>query len=323
MLQTAARLLRLLSLLQARADWSGQELADQLGVTTRTIRNDMERLRDLGYPVHASPGVGGGYRLGAGAALPPLLLDDEEAVAVAVGLRTAAAGSVTGIQETSIRALAKLEQVLPSRLRYRVNAVAAATVEIPAPGPAVDPEVLTAIAGACRDCQRLRFDYRDHDGSATIRTVEPHRLVHDRGRWYLVAWDVERADWRTFRADRIRPRVPTGPRFVPRELPGGDVVTYLLRGVGSATWRYRARVRVHAPAAMVAGRLPPAVMVEAVDEHTCVIDVGSDTPQMLALYLGMLDVDFDVEDPELVEQLRTLADRYRRAITTTGPFSAG
>jgi predicted DNA-binding transcriptional regulator YafY len=323
MLQTAARLLRLLSLLQARADWSGQELADQLGVTTRTIRNDMERLRDLGYPVHASPGVGGGYRLGAGAALPPLLLDDEEAVAVAVGLRTAAAGSVTGIQETSIRALAKLEQVLPSRLRYRVNAVAAATVEIPAPGPAVDPEVLTAIAGACRDCQRLRFDYRDHDGSATIRTVDPHRLVHDRGRWYLVAWDVERADWRTFRADRIRPRVPTGPRFVPRELPGGDVVTYLLRGVGSATWRYRARVRVHAPAAMVAGRLPPAVMVEAVDEHTCVIDVGSDTPQMLALYLGMLDVDFDVEDPELVEQLRTLADRYRRAITTTRPFSSG
>jgi predicted DNA-binding transcriptional regulator YafY len=323
MLQTSARLLRLLSLLQARADWSGQELADQLGVTTRTIRNDMERLRDLGYPVHASPGVGGGYRLGAGAALPPLLLDDEEAVAVAVGLRTAAAGSVTGIQETSIRALAKLEQVLPSGLRDRVNAVAAATVEIPAPGPAADPEVLTAIAGACRDCQRLRFDYRDHDGSATIRTVEPHRLVHDRGRWYLVAWDVERADWRTFRADRIRPRIPTGPRFVPRELPGGDVVTYLLRGVGSATWRYRARVRVHAPAAMVAGRLPPAVVVEAVDEHTCVIDVGSDTPQMLVLYLGMLDVDFDVEDPELVEQLRTLADRYRRASTTTGPFSSG
>jgi predicted DNA-binding transcriptional regulator YafY len=230
---------------------------------------------------------------------------------------------VTGIQETSIRALAKLEQVLPSRLRYRVNAVAAATVEIPASGPTVDPEVLTAIAGACRDCQRLRFDYRDHDGSATIRTVEPHRLVHDRGRWYLVAWDVERADWRTFRADRIRPRIPTGPRFVPRELPGGDVVTYLLRGVGSATWRYRARVRVHAPAAMVAARLPPAVVVDAVDEHTCVIDVGSDTPQMLALYLGMLDVDFDVDDPELVEQLRTLADRYRRAITTTGPISSG
>ncbi len=319
MLQTSARLLRLLSLLQARADWSSQELADRLRVTTRTVRNDVQRLRSLGYPVHASPGVGGGYRLGAGAALPPLLLDDEEAVAVAVGLRTAAAGGVTGIQETSVRALAKLEQVLPSRLRHRVNALQAATVEIAASGPTVDPEVLTAIAGACRDYQRLRFDYRDHDGSATIRTVEPHRLVHDRGRWYLVAWDVDRADWRTFRADRIQPRVPTGPRFAPRELPGGDVATYLLRGVGSATWRYRARVRVHAPAAAITGRLPPAVLVEAIDEHTCMINVGSDTPQMLAVYLGMLDADFEVGEPsELLEQLRRLADRYRRAITTRG-----
>jgi predicted DNA-binding transcriptional regulator YafY len=319
MLQTSARLLRLLSLLQARADWSSQQLADRLGVTTRTVRNDVQRLRSLGYPVHGSAGVGGGYRLGAGAALPPLLLDDEEAVAVAIGLRTAAAGSVTGIQETSVRALAKLEQVLPSRLRHRVNALQAATVEIAASGPTVDPEVLTAIAGACRDYQRLRFDYRDHDGSAAIRTVEPHRLVHDRGRWYLVAWDVDRQDWRTFRADRIQPRVPTGPRFAPRELPGGDVATYLLRGVGSATWRYRARVRVHAPAAAITGRLPPAVLVEAIDEHTCIINVGSDTPQMLAVYLGMLDADFEVGEPsELLEQLRRLADRYRRAITRRG-----
>jgi predicted DNA-binding transcriptional regulator YafY len=319
MVRTSERLLRLLSLLQARVGWSGAELADRLGVTTRTVRNDVQRLRSLGYPVHASPGAGGGYRLGAGAALPPLLLDDDEAVAVAVGLRTAAAGSVTGIQETSVRALAKLEQVLPSRLRHRVDALHAATVEIPAPGPTVDPEVLTAIAGACRDHQRLRFDYRDHDGSATVRTAEPHRLVHDRGRWYLVAWDADRGDWRTFRADRIRPRIPTGPRFAPREPPGGDVATYLRRGVGSATWRHRARVRVHAPAAAVAGRLPPAVLVEAVDERTCMVDVGSDTPQMLAVYLGMLDADFDIhEPPELVEELRALADRYRRAITGTG-----
>ncbi|HEV8374516.1 MAG TPA: YafY family protein [Actinomycetota bacterium] len=319
MLQTSTRLLRLLSLLQARAAWSGPELADRLGVTTRTVRNDVERLRQLGYPVHATPGVGGGYRLGAGAALPPLLLDDDEAVAVAVGLRTAANGSVTGIQETSVRALTKLEQLLPSRLRHRVNAVAAATVEVPASGPTVDAEVLTAIAGACRDRQRLRFDYRDHDGSAGVRTVEPHRLVHDRGRWYLVAWDVDRQDWRTFRADRIHPRIPTGPRFAPRDPPDGDVASYLLRGVGAATWRYRARVIVDAPATVIAGRLPPAVLVEAVDEHTCIVSVGSDTPQMLALYLGMLDADFEVgEAPELVEQLRTLADRYRRAITTPG-----
>jgi predicted DNA-binding transcriptional regulator YafY len=316
MVRTSARLLRLLSLLQARANWSGAELADRLGVTARTVHNDVERLRSLGYPVHASRGVGGGYRLGAGAALPPLLLDDDEAVAVAVGLRTAAGGSVTGIQETSLRALAKLEQVLPSRLRHQVRAMQAATVEVPVPGPTVDPEVLTAVAAACRDHQRLRFDYRDHDGSASVRTVEPHRLVHDRGRWYLVAWDVDRQDWRTFRADRVQPRIPTGPRFAPRDPPDGDVATWLQRGVGAATWRYRARVRVHAPAEQVAGRLPPAVVLEAVDERSCVADVGSDTPQMLAVYLGMLEEDFEVDGPpELVEQLRTLADRYLRSIT--------
>jgi predicted DNA-binding transcriptional regulator YafY len=322
MLETSARLLRLLSLLQARADWSGQELAERLGVTTRTVRNDVARLRGLGYPVHANPGVGGGYRLGAGAALPPLLLDDDEAVAVAVGLRTAAGGSVTDIQETSIRALAKLEQVLPSRLRHRVRALQTATVEVPTTGPTVDAEVLSVIAGACRDHQRLRLDYRDHDASASVRTVEPHRLVHDRGRWYLVAWDVDRRDWRTFRADRIQPRTPTGPRFAPRDPPDGDVVAHLLRGVGSATWRYRARVTVRAPAALVAARLPPAVVVDAVDERTCVAEVGSDTPRMLAVYLGMLDADFEVgEAPELVEHLRTLADRYRHAIARTEPAS--
>jgi predicted DNA-binding transcriptional regulator YafY len=321
-MSTSARLLRLLSLLQARRDWSGPELADRLGVTTRTIRNDVQRLRALGYPVHATPGVAGGYRLGAGAALPPLLLDDDEAVAVAVGLRTAAGGTVTGIQETSVRALAKLEQVLPSRLRHQVNALQTATVEIPAPGPTVDPAVLTAIAGACRDHQRLRFDYRGHDGSGSLRTVEPHRLVHERGRWYLVAWDADRQDWRTFRADRVRPRTPTGPRFTPREPPGGDLETYLLHGVGAATWRYRARVRVHTPAAAVAGRVPPAVLVEAVDDRSCIVSAGSDTPHMLALYLGMLDADFEVDEPpELVERLLTLADRYRRAVVAGRPHS--
>ena len=319
MLETSARLLRLLSLLQARPDRTGPELAERLGVTTRTVRNDVERLRGLGYPVHASPGVGGGYRLGAGAALPPLLLDDEEAVAVVVGLRTAANGTVTGIEETSVRALTKLEQVLPSRLRHRIRAVHTATVGIPAGGPTVDAGVLTAIAGACRDQQRLRFDYRDHDGSASVRTTEPHRLAHHRGRWYLVAWDVDQEDWRTFRADRIAPRSPTGPRFAPRDPPGGDVATWLLRGVGTATWRYRARVRVHAPAAPVAARLPPAVLVEAVDDGTCIVNVGSDTPRMLAVWLGMLDADFEVDGPsELVEQLAALADRYRRAISRPG-----
>jgi predicted DNA-binding transcriptional regulator YafY len=197
--------------------------------------------------------------------------------------------------------------------------VQAATVEIRAGGPTVDAEVLTVVAAACRDRQRLRFDYRGHDGGGSVRTVEPHRLVHDRGRWYLVAWDLDRRDWRTFRADRVRPRSPTGPRFAPREPPDGDLARYLLRGVGAATWRYRARVTVHAAAAQVAGRLPPAVLVEAVDDRTCVVSAGSDTPQMLAAYLGMLDADFEVvEPPELVEQLRALAERYRRATSPSG-----
>src|SRR5687768_4750127 len=207
---TSARLLRLLSLLQAPRDWTGAELAERLEVSPRTIRNDVERLRGLGYPVHATRGSIGGYRLAAGATLPPLLLDDEEAVAVAVGLRTAAGGTVAGIEETSVRALAKLEQVLPSRLRHRVNALQSFTVPVPPdrPGPTVDPAVLTVLAAACRDAERLRFDYRGHDGSATVRSVEPHRLVSWGRRWYLVAWDVDRQDWRTFRVDRIAPRTP-------------------------------------------------------------------------------------------------------------------
>src|ERR671930_1219625 len=216
MLETSARLLKLLSLLQARRDWTGAELASRLEVTTRTVRNDVERLRGLGYPVHASPGVGGGYRLGAGAALPPLLLDDEEAVAVVVGLRTAANGTVTGIEETSVRALTKLEQVLPSRLRHRIRAVHTATVSIPGTGPTVPTDVLTAIAAAIRGSERLRFDYASHNGTPSRRDVEPHRLVNWGRRWYLVAWDLGRADWRTFRVDRLTPRGVAGPGFAPR-----------------------------------------------------------------------------------------------------------
>ncbi|MQA13395.1 MAG: WYL domain-containing protein [Pseudonocardiaceae bacterium] len=315
MLETSARLLRLLSLLQMHRDWSGRELAGRLDVSTRTVRHDVERLRSLGYPVHATPGVAGGYRLGAGAALPPLLLDDDEAVAVAVGLRTAAGGSVTGMAETSVRALAKLEQVLPSRLRHRVDAVATYTVPIPGPGPTVAADVLTTLAGACRDGERLRFDYRDHDGTASLRDVEPHRLVSWGRRWYLVGWDTGRADWRTFRVDRVEPRTPTGPRFVPRDPPEGDVAAYVTRGVTVTVWRHRARIRLHAPVEVIAERLPPAAgLLEALDENSCLLDTGADSLEMLAGYLGMLSVDFDVtEPPELVEQVRTLADRYRRA----------
>jgi predicted DNA-binding transcriptional regulator YafY len=313
-LRTSARLLRLLSLLQARRDWPGPELAGRLEVTTRTVRNDVERLRSLGYPIQASPGVAGGYRLGAGTSLPPLLLDDDEAVAVAIGLRTAASGSVAGLEETSVRALAKLEQVLPPRLRHRVNTLQTYTVPIPDDVPAVAPETLTTIAGACRDRERLRFDYLTHDRARSIRTVEPHRLAYLGRRWYLEAWDTTRGDWRTFRVDRIELHPPTGRRFVPREPPEGDLASRVARGVGQATWRYRARVTVLAPAGEVAARLPPAISVEPIDERTCAVDVGSDTPHMLAVYLGMMDADFEVgEPPELVHHLRRLVERYDRA----------
>jgi predicted DNA-binding transcriptional regulator YafY len=322
MLETSARLLRLLSLLQTPREWTGTELADRLEVSTRTVRNDVERLRTLGYPVHATRGAVGGYRLGAGAALPPLLLDDEEAVAVAVGLRTAAGGTVAGVEETSLRALAKLEQVLPARLRRQVNALHSYTVRVPhdEPGPRVDADTLTVISAACRDRERLRFDYARHDGTTGRRDVEPYRLVNWGRRWYLVAYDPERADWRTFRVDRIGTPAPAGLRFPPRELPE-DVVDRVRRGVSSAAWRHRARITVHAPAEVVAERINPAVgTVEAVDPHTCVLHTGADRLESVAVWVGLLGVDFTVEgQPELAELLRTLGERYLRAAPAPGP----
>ena len=328
MLETSARLLRLLSLLQRRPDWSGAELAERLGVSARTIRRDMERLRDLGYPVHSTRGLAG-YRLGAGAALPPLLLDDDEAVALAVGLRTAAAG-VSGIEEASLGALAKLEQLLPTRLRRRVNAVQVSTLPMPGdgPGPRVDPAVLVVLAAACRDRERLHLAYRDHQGSVSRRAVEPYRLVSWGRRWYLVTWDLDGEGWRILRVDRVEPATvtPTGQRFAPRELPeGGDLAAYVSRRVSAAAWRYHASVRVHAPAEQIRRQVPAAAgVVEAVDAGTCLLHTGADTLQTLAVYLGMLGADFQVDaPPELVAHLRDLADRYRRAAvrgeTESGP----
>ncbi|MEV5877375.1 YafY family protein [Streptomyces sp. NPDC052101] len=321
MLDTSARLLRLLSLLQTPRAWPGSELAERLGVSGRTIRNDIDRLRELGYPVDATRGATGGYRLGAGAAMPPLLLDDEEAVAVTVALRTAAQGAVPGTAETSLQALAKLEQVLPSRLRRRVRTLQAYTVAVPAdrPVPTISADVLTTLVSACRDRERLRFDYLDHTGRPTRRLVEPYRAVNWGHRWYLLAWDVEREDWRTFRVDRIEPRTPTGPRFTPRELPGGDAAAYVSQRVSGAAWRYHTRVIVHAPATAVIERINPAVgTVEALDADTCVLITGADTVQTLAVYLGMLDFDFDVTEPaELVTHLRRLAGRYARSTPPT------
>ncbi|MEU0509199.1 YafY family protein [Amycolatopsis sp. NPDC006125] len=317
MLETSARLLRLLSLLQTPRDWTGAELAERLEVSTRTVRNDVERLRNLGYPVHGTRGSVGGYRLGAGAALPPLLLDDEEAVAVAISLRTAA-GSLTGVEETALRALAKLEQVLPSRLRRRVQALSTYAVRAPADseGPRVSAETLSLLAAACRDHERLRFDYTGHDGTTGRRVADPYRLVNWGSRWYLVAWDCDRGDWRTFRVDRMEPKIPSGPRFTPRELPE-EVTDRVRRGVSAAAWRHRAEVTVHAPAEVVRERINPAVgTVEAIDATTCVLHTGADTVQSIAVHLGLLDLDFTVTGPpELVDRLRVLSRRYRKAVS--------
>jgi predicted DNA-binding transcriptional regulator YafY len=313
MVETSARLLRLLSLLQSRPDWAGAELAGRLGVTARTLRRDVQRLRDLGYPVHATPGVAGGYRLGAGAALPPLLLDDDEAVAVAVSLRTAASHTVTGLAETSLRALAKLDQVLPARLRERTAALQLATVPLTGPGVTIDPETLTVIAGACRRPERLSFEYRSHDGTLTTRNAEPHRVVQAGYRWYLVARDTDRDDWRTFRVDRIGAVRRTGVRFTPRNPP--DAAAFVANSVSVAPYRHRARVLVHAPAEVIAGQIPPTTAVlEAAGPGRCLLTTGADRLDWLVMHLAVLGADFTVQDPpELAEQVRALADRLARA----------
>lgn len=239
MTETSGRLLKLLALLQTRRDWAGRELAERLGVSGRTVRRDVERLRDLGYPVDALTGPAGGYRLRAGTAMPPLLLDDDEAVAIAVGLHSAASASVTGIEETALRALVKLEQVLPSHLRRRVHALRSATATLAASGPTFDADVLVVLAGACRDCEHVRFAYRSRDGTDSRRRVEPHNLVNLGQRWYLVAWDCERDDWRSFRLDRLERPAAAGSRFTARELPGGDAAAFVAESL--SRWAAAAR----------------------------------------------------------------------------------
>jgi predicted DNA-binding transcriptional regulator YafY len=317
-LETSARLLRLLSLLQAPGEQTGAELGERLGVSPRTVRNDIEKLRELGYPVLATRGPAGGYRLGAGAAMPPLLLDDEEAVAVAVGLRTAAGEAVAGIGEASLRALGKLEQVLPPRLRSRVSSLQSVITSVPgAAGPVVDPDVLTAIAASCRARERLRFSYLSHDGAASDREAEPYQLVNWGRRWYLVAFDIRRGDWRTFRVDRVRLRTPGGGRFAPRPLPSDDLAGWVSGRVAAAGWRYRARVTVSASAAEVAARIGPyAGTVTEASGGTCVLETGSDSLETMSVYLGLLGFDFRVDSPpELAGHLRELIGRYQRAVS--------
>ncbi|MBF6194972.1 MULTISPECIES: helix-turn-helix transcriptional regulator [Nocardia] len=312
-----ARLLRLLSLLQTPREWPGSELAERLGVTDRTVRRDIDRLRELGYPVTATLGATGGYRLAAGTAMPPLLVEDDEAVAIAVGLRAAAGSAVAGIEEASVRALAKVEQVLPAKLRRRVRVLAAALTPPAAGGPAADPDVLATLAAAVTNRERVRFAYRDEAGAETKRNTEPIGLVPARRRWYLVGYDLDRAAWRVYRVDRIDRPQPTAARFTPRPLPAADAAAYVAgRRADWGTPSFRLRVTIHASADQVTGRLgdDPGDVV-AIDADTCRIDaLRDDAPEWLAHRLLALEADFEVhEPPELIAHLRTIAGRAERA----------
>lgn len=322
---TTERLLTVLSLLQTRRDWPGSALASRLGISHRTVRRDIERLREMGYRIHATRGPDGGYRLESGEELPPLLFDDDQALAVAIALRTTPALGA-GIGEAAIRALGTMRQVMPSRLRHRLDGLAVTTVRQPgeATPATVSLEVLVALAQTIRDRQTLRFDYPGRGGAdaeretLTPRRAEPHHLVTSEGRWYLVAWDLDREDWRLYRADRIRPRIPHGARFAPRTVPGGDVDEFVaarFRGSDVNEWRCRGSVVLHLPAHEVRpfageGR------VTAIDEHTCTLEAGSWSWGSLAAWFGRFEAAMDVVGPpELRAAFATLAGRYAAAVT--------
>ncbi len=315
MAETTERVLRLLGLLQQRPVWTGPELAERLGVTTRSIRRDVERLRALGYPVYAAQGVGGGYQLGRGRALPPLLLDDTEAVAVAVSLRMAAGGTVSGASEAALRTLAKLDQVMPPRLRGEVRAIHEATQTLEYGQVTVDGDVLLTLARGVRDTVRVRFGYESRDGTQTSRTVEPVGLVAAGRRWYLMAYDVDRDDWRTFRLDRMTSVATTTWRF--RERDHEDPAAYVQRSVASAAYRFQARIVVHAPLREVQEHTSVrSVVLTAVDDETTLLEAGSETIYGLAFHLSFLGWEFEVEEPA---ELRTaLAEMGGRALRAAG-----
>ncbi|MCK0173756.1 YafY family protein [Mycolicibacterium sp. F2034L] len=317
MSETTARVLQLLGLLQSRRVWTGEELADRLGVTTRSVRRDVDRLRDLGYPVAASKGHGGGYQLGAGAALPPLLLDPDEAVAMAVCLRLAAGGSVAGVGESALRALSKLDQVMPARLRSQVAAVHDATVTLTShPAEVVEPDVLMTLARACRDHEHVTAGYVDRAGNATHRRLEPYQLVTTGRRWYLLGFDRDKQDWRSLRLDRMADVVAAGTTFAPREAP--DAADYVGRAISASPYRYVARVRYRAPLEAVAPHFPPgSAQIEPDGPDACIVTAGADDPERMALYFAVGGVEFEVlEPPEVIAAAAAVADRLRRAVTT-------
>ncbi len=309
MLSTSARLLRLLTLLQTRRHWSGAALGERLGVDARTVRRDVDRLRELGYPVHASSGLGGGYQLGAGTEMPPVILEDDEAVTMAVALR-AAATSLGGVAESAIALVAKLDRLLPTGLKERVRALESVMVALPGGDRKPDVDALATVAAACRDRQRLAIAYRDRDGAETRRTVEPLHLVHTDRRWYLVAWDQDREDFRTFRMDRLAAPVPAGGVFVPRPLPEA-LTTFASRALAVSPFRYRVRARLPGSAEALARTVPSwCGMLEPVDAESCVLHVGADSADAVVSLLLMTGVSFEIlDDPPFLDALRAVAGR--------------
>jgi predicted DNA-binding transcriptional regulator YafY len=319
MANTSKRTLQLLSLLQTQRYWRGPELAERLEVSERTLRRDVDRLRELGYPVEARRGIDGGYQLAAGAALPPLILDDEEAVALCVGLQAAVqGGTVAGIAESSVRAFTKVVQVMPSHLRRRVDALVAVTEPAVwgSTGAGVDPFVLTSVAQACRDDERLEFSYTSRDGARTVRDVEPHRLVLLERRWYLVAWDLTRYEWRSFRLDRLdKPR--RGAHFRPRQLPGGDAADFVRAGIGNMQAPHSVEAVIHAPAADVRARVGPWASIEEIGHGRCVLRMTADSLEWAAMALGATGAGFEVvSPPELLPYVREWGDRFSRAASS-------
>jgi predicted DNA-binding transcriptional regulator YafY len=334
MADTSTRTLRLLSLLQARRYWPGAELAERLQVSPRTLRRDIDRLRELGYPVEARRGVDGGYQLAAGAALPPLVVDDEEAVALAVGLQAAAQGAVEGIADSSVRALAKVVQVMPARLRRRVEALAAMTVPAGwSVAPAtVDPGILTAVALACRDSERLRFAYTAADGQNTARHTEPHRMALLGRRWYLVCYDLDRHDWRSFRLDRLSAPRGTGIRFRPRELPAADAAAFVRASIDHVRATHDVDVLVDAPAVAVRELIGRWSTVEELGATRCRVRMTADSLDWPTMALGTVGANFHVlSPPELLDRVHDWGRRFGQANRTaqdgcplvSGPPAAG
>ncbi|WP_407358729.1 YafY family transcriptional regulator [Microbacterium sp. LTA6] len=315
MTRTTGRTLELLSLLQARREWSGAELRDRLEVSGRTLRRDIDDLRELGYGIEATRGRHGGYRLGAGAAVPPLTLSADESVAIAVGLRAAATSVVTGIEDASARALAKLEQSLSPATRRQIIDVERAMVSLSSRRDEVDLDVVTTVASAIAERRRMQIDYTRHDGVEVRRAVEPHRIVHTAERWYLVAWDPEREGWRTLRVDRMRHPLILRDEFPERDIPDDALRQFTTRSITTAPYPYRARLRMKAPAAVVSRHFDVTV-AEVVDEGggTSILTAGSRSPEEFALYLGMSGIEFELLDGEDVRRaLVDMAARFTRA----------